>query len=134
HPDTLNRLGDKAAARELAEQCGVPVVPGSNGPTTLAQTKQFIANHPPHTPVVIKAISGGGGRGMRIVLPGDDVDAAYQACAREAKAAFGNDALYVERLVQKARHIEVQVLGDGNGNVVHFGERECSLQRRNQKL
>src|SRR5699024_7844142 len=133
-PDTLSILGDKAAARALAEQCGVPVVPGSNGPTTLAQTKQFIASQTPRASVVIKAISGGGGRGMRIVPPGDDVEAAYQACAREAKAAFGDDALYVERLVPKARHIEVQVLGDGNGNVVHFGERECSLQRRNQKL
>ncbi|WP_328188609.1 carboxyl transferase domain-containing protein [Marinobacter sp. OP 3.4] len=133
-PDTLALLGDKAAARELAERCDVPVVPGTGGHTTLEQAKAFAASLGDDAAVVIKAISGGGGRGMRIVQPGEDLAEAYQACAREAKAAFGDDRLYAERLVRQARHIEVQVLGDGQGNAVHLWERECSLQRRNQKL
>ncbi|MFL1486268.1 carboxyl transferase domain-containing protein [Marinobacter sp. LN3S78] len=133
-PDTLALLGDKAAARELAERCDVPVVPGTRGHTSLEQTETFAASLGDDAAVVIKAISGGGGRGMRIVQPGEDVGDAYQACAREAKAAFGDDRLYAERLVRQARHIEVQVLGDGQGGAVHLWERECSLQRRNQKL
>ncbi|SFR47981.1 Biotin-requiring enzyme [Marinobacter daqiaonensis] len=133
-PDTLDRLGDKAAARQLAERCDVPVVPGTRDHTTAEQVKEFMAGLSGDAAVVIKAISGGGGRGMRIVQPGEDVDAAYRACAREAKAAFGDDRLYVERLVQRARHIEVQILGDGQGGATHLWERECSLQRRNQKL
>ncbi|HTN34384.1 MAG TPA: biotin carboxylase N-terminal domain-containing protein, partial [Marinobacter sp.] len=134
HPDTLDKLGDKAAARQLAELCDVPVVPGSRGETTVEQVKDFMASLGGDVAVVIKAVSGGGGRGMRIVQPSEDVDAAYHACAREAKAAFGDDSLYVERLVRHARHIEVQILGDGLGEAVHLWERECSLQRRNQKL
>lgn len=133
-PDTLALLGDKAAARELAERCDVPVVPGTRGHTSLEQTEAFAASLGDDAAVVIKAISGGGGRGMRIVQPGEDVSAAYQACAREAKAAFGDDRLYAERLVRQAHHIEVQVLGDGQGGAIHLWERECSLQRRNQKL
>ena len=133
-PDTLALLGDKAAARELAERCDVPVVPGTQGHTSLEQAKAFVTGLGDDAAVVIKAISGGGGRGMRIVQPGEDVDAAYQACAREAKAAFGDDRLYAERLVRQARHIEVQILGDGQGGAAHLWERECSLQRRNQKL
>ncbi|WP_417547760.1 carboxyl transferase domain-containing protein [Marinobacter segnicrescens] len=131
---TLEELGDKAAARVLAEQCDVPVVPGTQGRTSLAETREFAESLGADVAIVIKAISGGGGRGMRIVLPGEDIEEAYQACAREAQAAFGDDRLYVERLVTKARHIEVQILGDGRGNAIHLWERECSLQRRNQKL
>ncbi|UZD66089.1 carboxyl transferase domain-containing protein [Marinobacter sp. AN1] len=133
-PATLEELGDKAAARALAEHCDVPVVPGTKGRTSLNDTREFAASLGSDVAVVIKAISGGGGRGMRIVLPGENLEEAYRACAREAKAAFGNEGLYVERLVRTARHIEVQVLGDGRGNAVHLWERECSLQRRNQKL
>lgn len=133
-PSTLSTLGDKAAARTLASQCDIPVVPGHSEQVTLTEAKQFMANLGGNTPILIKAISGGGGRGMRIVHPGDDIEAAYEACAREAQAAFGDARLYVEQLIQQARHIEVQILGDGNGNAVHFWERECSLQRRNQKL
>jgi len=133
-PETLDTLGDKAAARQWAELCYVPVVPGSKGATTVEQVKDFMAGLGGDVAVVIKASAGGGGRGMRIVQPNEDIEAAYDACAREAKAAFGDDSLYVERLVQNARHIEVQVLGDGKGDAVHFWERECSLQRRNQKL
>ncbi len=133
-PETLGLLGDKAAARKLAVQCDVPVVPGTGDRTSLGEARKFVASLGPDVPVLVKAISGGGGRGMRIVQPGDDLEAAFNACAREAKAAFGDDGLYVERLVEQARHIEVQVLGDGSGNAVHIWERECSLQRRNQKL
>ncbi|WP_417538537.1 biotin carboxylase N-terminal domain-containing protein, partial [Marinobacter sp.] len=131
---TLEQLGDKAAARHLAQSCGVPITPGTQGRTSLEEVKAFIANQSGNTSAVIKAISGGGGRGMRIVQPGDDIEANFHACAREAKAAFGDDDLYVEQLIERARHIEVQVLGDGLGNAVHLWERECSLQRRNQKL
>lgn len=133
-PDTLALLGDKAAARQLAERCDVPVVPGTGERTDLRGVNAFIQSLGQNAAVVIKAIAGGGGRGMRLVHPGDDVAAAYDACAREAAVAFGDDGLYVEQLVQRARHIEVQVLADGHGNAVHLWERECSLQRRNQKL
>lgn len=133
-PETLALLGDKSAARHLAERCKVPVVPGTGTQTSLVEAKAFADAQGADTAVVIKAISGGGGRGMRIVSPGDDIEAAYTACAREAMAAFGDDGLYVERLVEQARHIEVQVIGDGTGQVSHIWERECSLQRRNQKL
>lgn len=132
--DTLDILGDKVAARQLAERCDVPVVPGTGERSTLEQVREFAAGLGGDVAIVIKAIAGGGGRGMRIVQPGDDMESAYQACAREAKAAFGDDGLYAERLVQRARHIEVQVLGNGKGEAVHLWERECSLQRRNQKL
>ncbi len=132
--ETLTLLGDKAAARQLAESCDVPVVSGTKAKTSLAEAMDFLARLGGGVSVVVKAISGGGGRGMRIVHPGDDLASAYDACAREANAAFGDDGLYVERLVEKARHIEIQVLGDGSGEVVHLWERECSLQRRNQKL
>ncbi|WP_144821220.1 carboxyl transferase domain-containing protein [Marinobacter piscensis] len=133
-PETLEALGDKAAARALAQRCDVPVVPGTEGPTSLAEATDFAASLGDDAAIVIKAISGGGGRGMRIVQPGENIGHAFQACAREAQAAFGDDRLYVERLIQKARHIEVQILGDGCGNATHLWERECSLQRRNQKL
>ena len=132
--NTLEILGDKLAARQLAQKCGVPTVPGTKDRTSLEEVKDFIAGQSPNASAVIKAISGGGGRGMRIVRAGDDVEAHYTACAREAKAAFGDDGLYVEQLVEQARHIEIQILGDGLGNAVHMWERECSLQRRNQKL
>ncbi|WP_298449059.1 carboxyl transferase domain-containing protein [uncultured Marinobacter sp.] len=132
--NTLEQLGDKAAARQLAQKCGVPITPGTQGCTSLDEVKEFIANQSGDASAVIKAISGGGGRGMRIVRPGDDIEANFHACAREAKAAFDDDNLYVEQLIERARHIEVQVLGDGLGNAVHMWERECSLQRRNQKL
>lgn len=132
--NTLEVLGDKVAARQLALKCGVPIVFGTQGRTSLEEAKNFISKQNADVSVVIKAISGGGGRGMRIVRPGDDTEANYNACAREAKATFNDDGLYVEQLVEQARHIEVQILGDGLGNAVHMWERECSLQRRNQKL
>ncbi|HJV52207.1 MAG TPA: carboxyl transferase domain-containing protein [Noviherbaspirillum sp.] len=136
-PEVLALFGDKSAARELAQQHQVPVVPGTQGPTTLEQARAFLASlmhEGSGGAIMIKALAGGGGRGMRAVERMEDVDAAYLRCQSEAQAAFGNDAVYVEQLVRRARHIEVQILGDGSGQVIHLGERECTLQRRNQKL
>ncbi|GAB3673787.1 acetyl-CoA carboxylase family protein [Salinisphaera aquimarina] len=132
--NTLALLGDKARARELAEACGVPVIAGTGADTTRVQAQAFRESLGDGATVIIKAIAGGGGRGMRVVGPGDDLNAAFAHCAAEAQAAFGNAALYVERFIDRARHIEVQVLGDGVDAPVHLWERECSLQRRHQKL
>ncbi|KAF0805246.1 biotin carboxylase [Alcanivorax xiamenensis] len=132
--ETLSLLGDKARARELAQECDVPVVPGTNGATSLEQARAFRAELGEQGTVIVKAIAGGGGRGMRIVGPDDDLDEAYRRCQAEAASSFGNDAVYVERFVARARHIEVQIVGDGGAEPVHLWERECSVQRRNQKL
>ncbi|MBF5057208.1 pyruvate propionyl-CoA carboxylase [Alcanivorax sp. 521-1] len=133
-PEVLALLGDKARARVLAEECQVPVVPGTGADTTLEQAQAFRDGLGDDATVIVKAIAGGGGRGMRIVRPGDDLAEAFKRCQAEAEAAFGNGALYVERFIDRARHIEVQVVGDGGDAPVHLWERECSLQRRNQKL
>ncbi len=128
----LQCFGDKAAALVLARTCGVPVLPGSDGAVTLDQAAAFFDKHSA-AGVMLKAVAGGGGRGMRAVRHAVDVPAAYAACAAEAQAAFGVAGVYVERLMPNARHIEVQVLGDG-AQVMALGERECTLQRRFQKL
>ncbi len=133
-PATLARLGDKAAARQLAQACGVSVVPGTAGPVTVDEAATFLASLGPNAAVMIKAVAGGGGRGMRAVTDPADVADAYERCRSEATAAFGDGAVYVEQLVRRARHVEVQVLGDGRGGVIALGDRECSLQRRHQKL
>ncbi len=133
-PQTLELFGDKARARELARQCGVPVIDGTAGPTDLAQSRAFFATLGEGGAMMIKAIAGGGGRGMRAVFRLEDVDDAWARCRSEAAAAFGAADVYVERLVPRARHLEVQVVGDGSGAVIHLWERECSLQRRNQKV
>ncbi|WP_277373812.1 carboxyl transferase domain-containing protein [Pseudomonas sp. AA-38] len=130
-PETLQLFGDKAAARELAERCAVPLVPGINRPVTLEQASAFLAEH---GSVMLKALAGGGGRGMRAVDEPAQLAEAFARCASEALGAFGSSALYVEKRVRRARHIEVQVLGDGSGTVSHLWERDCSLQRRHQKL
>lgn len=133
-PEQLGLFGDKARARALATQCDVPVMPGSAGAVTLAQAQAFFAEqHAQGAGVMVKAIGGGGGRGMRAVLNADDLPEAHARCMSEAKAAFGIEGVYVERLMRNARHIEVQVLGDGQ-SVASLGERECTLQRRFQKL
>jgi len=133
-PEQLGLFGDKARARELAAQCDVPVMPGSAGAVTLAQAQAFFAEqHAQGAGVMVKAIGGGGGRGMRAVLTADELPEAHARCMSEAKAAFGIEGVYVERLMRNARHIEVQVLGDGSA-VASLGERECTLQRRFQKL
>lgn len=130
---TLRLFGDKAAARALAAQCQVPLVQGTAQAVTLEEAKAFMASLD-GSGVMIKALSGGGGRGMRAVTDPAELGAAFQRCQSEAKAAFGNEAVYVEQLVTAARHIEVQVLGDGSGAVSHLWERDCTLQRRHQKL
>ncbi|WP_290517277.1 carboxyl transferase domain-containing protein [Alcanivorax sp.] len=131
--ETLRLFGDKAAARALAAKCQVPLVQGTAQAVTLEEAKAFMASLD-GSGVMIKALSGGGGRGMRAVTDPAELEAAYQRCQSEAKAAFGNEAVYVEQLVTAARHIEVQVLGDGSGAVSHLWERDCTLQRRHQKL
>ncbi len=131
--ELLALLGDKTQARALAQRCGVPVLPGTAGPTSLAQARAFFAQLA-GAPMVIKAVAGGGGRGMRVVQEGGEIEAAFARCESEAKAAFGDGALYVERLLPRARHIEVQICGDLHGQVAHLWERECSVQRRHQKL
>ncbi len=131
--ETLRLFGDKAAARALAAKCQVPLVQGSAQAVSLEEARAFMASLD-GSGVMVKALSGGGGRGMRAVTDPAELEAAYARCQSEAKAAFGNDAVYVEQLVEAARHIEVQVLGDGSGAVSHLWERDCTLQRRHQKL
>ncbi|MBS0360193.1 MAG: carbamoyl-phosphate synthase large subunit, partial [Proteobacteria bacterium] len=131
-PDALELFGDKGRARTLAQALSVPVLAGTDGPTTLEDALAFLKGEG-NGAVMVKAVAGGGGRGMRPVTSADDLPAAYERCASEAKAAFGNGDLYVERFLPHARHIEVQVLGDGR-SAVHLWDRECSLQRQRQKL
>ena len=129
----INLMGDKITAKQKAVEIGLPVVPGSNGAVeTPAEAEAFAAEV--GFPVIIKATAGGGGRGMQIAHCAEDLPDALNMCRQEAGAAFGNDSVYVEKLLLQPRHIEVQVMGDGNGLVVHFGERDCSLQRRHQKV
>ncbi len=130
--DVMRRLGDKAQAKTEMRSAGVPLVPGTEGAATLAEARAFAAES--GYPVLLKATAGGGGKGMRLVTTADEIDDAYAAASNEADAAFGDGALYVERAVAPARHVEIQVLCDMHGNVLTMGERECSIQRRHQKL
>ena len=129
--DQLAAAGDKLAARALAADVGVPVAPGGEAPSLEAARE--LARHI-GAPLLVKAAGGGGGRGMKLVERAEDLEAALAVAAAEAGAAFGDARVYLERFVSRARHVEVQVLGDGAGNVVHLGERDCSVQRRYQKL
>jgi acetyl/propionyl-CoA carboxylase alpha subunit/acetyl-CoA carboxylase carboxyltransferase component len=131
--DAMALFGDKGAARALAVQAGVRVAQGSQGVTTLEQMAEFIQSLDGR-PAMIKALAGGGGRGMRVVSHADDLAEAFAQAESEAKSAFGSGGLYIEELIQQARHLEVQILGDTTGDLVHLFERECSLQRRHQKL
>jgi acetyl-CoA carboxylase biotin carboxylase subunit len=130
--DTIRRGGDKAAARQLATSLGVPVGAGSDTIADAA-TARDVADQVGY-PVVLKAAAGGGGRGMVLVESADAVEAAFEGASREAQAAFGDGRMYLERFITRARHVEVQVLADTHGSVVHLGERDCSAQRRYQKL
>ena len=132
-PDTLVLFGDKTRARALAAEHGVAILRGTSGPTTLDEATAFLADLGANGAVMVKAIAGGGGRGMRAVTARDQLAEAFTRCASEAQSAFGNGGLYVEQLVRRARHIEVQIVGDGQ-SVTNLGERECTIQRRNQKL
>src|SRR5881296_3511398 len=133
-PETLALLGDKLAARALAERCGVPVLRGTSGPTGMEEARAFLAALGKSAAAVVKAVAGGGGRGMRIVRRPEELDEAWARCRSEAQAAFGSGDLYLEALLPRVRHVEVQVVGEGSGAVSHLGERDCTLQRRHQKL
>lgn len=131
--DVIRRMGNKAAARALMQKAGVPVVPGSDGPVENADRARQIAEQLGY-PVLIKASAGGGGRGMRRVDDPDQLDACFAAARAEAEACFGDGEMYLEKLILSPRHIEFQIMADGHGHVVHLGERDCSIQRKNQKL
>ncbi|MBE9008863.1 acetyl-CoA carboxylase biotin carboxylase subunit [Pseudanabaenaceae cyanobacterium LEGE 13415] len=132
-PDAIRAMGDKSTAKKTMQQVGVPTVPGSKGLVHGEDEAREIAREIGY-PVIIKATAGGGGRGMRFVPSDDELSKLFHAAQGEAEAAFGNPGVYVEKFVQNPRHIEFQILADSYGNVVHLGERECSIQRRHQKL
>ena len=132
-PEAMRALGDKAVARDTMKKAGVPTTPGSDGLITSEHEALKIA-HKLKYPVIIKAVAGGGGRGMRIAHNDASLIQGYHAARTEAENAFGNGALYMEKFLVNPRHIEVQILADNHGNVIHLGERDCSVQRRNQKL
>ena len=132
-PEAIRLMGDKAQAREMAKAAGAPVVPGSEGPLSGVDDAQDLADRVGY-PVMLKAAAGGGGRGMRIVRARDELPRAFATCQAEAQKAFSSSELYLEKFVDEARHVEVQVMGDKNGIRVHMGERDCSVQRRHQKL
>jgi len=130
--DNITKMGDKLEARKIAAACGVPTVPGSDhakNPREAAALAEKIGY-----PVLLKASAGGGGRGIKLLWNANEMQTTFSTAAAEARAAFGNDTLYMERYIGNARHIEVQILGDLSGNVIHLGERDCSLQRRHQKI
>ena len=129
----IRLMGDKIEAKRTARKLGIPVVPGSEGGVGSDADAGKIA-HGIGYPVLIKAAAGGGGRGMKIVRGAPELSAALATARAEAKAAFGDDTVYLEKYLERPRHIEIQVLGDGNGRAVHLGERDCSLQRRHQKV
>ncbi len=131
--DVIRRMGNKSEAKATMIAAGVPVVPGSAGVLTSYEQGRKLANEMGY-PVMLKAVAGGGGRGMRIVRSEDEFEVNYSMASAEAEGAFGNPDLYLEKFVANPRHIEIQVMGDQFGNVVHLGERECSIQRRHQKL
>jgi pyruvate carboxylase len=133
NPRLLDLLGDKRAARRLAQEAGVPVVPGTEAPVSNPKQAEKLAREIGF-PLIVKAAFGGGGRGMRVVEKAEDFAGRFDEARREAKAAFGNDAVFLERFVRRAKHIEVQILGDQHGNILHLYERDCSVQRRHQKV
>ncbi len=132
--ETLDRFGDKGAARRLAEECSVPVLPGCSHAVSAEEAAVFFDSFGPNGAVMLKAVAGGGGRGMRPVMARADLPEAFARASSEAGKAFGSGDLYVEELLPRARHVEVQIVGDGTGAVVHLWDRECSLQRQRQKL
>jgi len=132
-PEHIRIMGDKVTAKKTVLDLGLPVVPGSPGPVETLEEAVAVAEHTGY-PVLIKAAAGGGGKGMKVAWSADQLREAYQLARGEARAAFGNDQVYMERYLSKPRHIEIQLLGDMHGNAVHFGERDCSVQRRHQKV
>jgi acetyl-CoA carboxylase biotin carboxylase subunit len=132
-PAHIKMMGDKISAKAAMASLGVPLVPGSDGAVADLEAARVIAGRIGY-PVMIKAAAGGGGRGMRVARNASELEEAFRAARTEARAAFGNDAVYLEKYLDRPRHIEMQILADSHGSVVHFGERDCSLQRRHQKL
>src|SRR5215468_4082542 len=132
-PEHIRLMGDKIAAKRAAKELGIPVVPGSDGDVGNEAHAQRLGREIGY-PLMLKAAAGGGGRGMRVVLEQSDLSSALVSARAEARAAFGDDTLYVEKYLIRPRHIEIQVLGDGKGGAIHLGERDCSLQRRHQKV
>ncbi|PLW80955.1 hypothetical protein CWI75_18110 [Kineobactrum sediminis] len=133
-PEILEYFGDKVTARRIAANAGVAVLSGTEGNADVNSARAFLASLPAGSQMIIKAVAGGGGRGVRVVDAGMDLEDAMARAAAEARAAFGDGALYIERYLPNARHIEVQVVGDGSGRIAHLGERDCSIQRRYQKI
>jgi acetyl-CoA carboxylase, biotin carboxylase subunit len=131
-PDSIAVMGDKVRAKESMAAAGIPLVPGSDGAASLEEARGLAAEL--GFPLLLKASAGGGGRGMRLVTSADDLEKAFRTASAEAQSAFGDASLYVERAVVGARHVEIQVLGDGEGGALALGERDCSIQRRHQKL
>ncbi|HVX81403.1 MAG TPA: acetyl-CoA carboxylase biotin carboxylase subunit [Devosiaceae bacterium] len=132
-PHHIEIMGDKITAKKTAVELGIPVVPGSEGEVKTAAEAQALAQKIGY-PVLVKATAGGGGRGMKVARNDEEMSVALSTARSEAKAAFGNDSVYIEKYLEKPRHIEVQIIGDGQGNAVHLGTRDCSLQRRHQKV
>jgi acetyl-CoA carboxylase biotin carboxylase subunit len=132
-PEHIRMMGDKITAKESVKAAGIPVVPGSDGGVDSVEDAKATAKKIGY-PVLIKATAGGGGRGMKVAWSADEVENAFLTARTEAKAAFGNDGVYMEKYLGKPRHIEIQVVADSHGNVIHLGERDCSLQRRHQKV
>ena len=132
-PEHIRTMGDKIEAKRTAKKLGIPVVPGSEGGVSSDQEASKIASEIGF-PVLINAAAGGGGRGMKVARSDAELSTALSTARAEAKAAFGDDAVYIEKYLERPRHIEIQVLGDGHGNAIHLGERDCSLQRRHQKV
>jgi acetyl-CoA carboxylase biotin carboxylase subunit len=132
-PQIIATMGDKVKAKEAARQVGIPVVPGSEGAISSLEEARQIAQSIGY-PILVKAASGGGGRGMKVAQSEAELETALSMASSEAKAAFGDDAVYLEKYLANPRHIEIQVLGDKHGNIIHLGERDCSVQRRHQKI
>jgi acetyl-CoA carboxylase biotin carboxylase subunit len=132
-PEAMERLGSKTAARELAYRAGVPMVPGVREPIPQLDAARRIAEEIGY-PILLKAVSGGGGKGMRVVGDANELPAAWRDAASEALNAFGDARVYIEKYLDRPRHIEMQIFGDSQGNIVYLGERECSVQRRHQKV
>lgn len=132
-PDQIDKMGDKSMAKETMKLAGVPTIPGSDGLVESVADAVKIAKKIKY-PVILKATAGGGGRGMRIVWKEEDIEAAWDSARQEAAAAFGNDGMYMEKYIEEPRHIEIQIIGDQFGRVSHLSERDCSIQRRHQKL
>ena len=133
NPEMIQSMGDKARAKDTMKRAGVPVVPGSDGVVKTVDEAYDVAKQVGY-PVMIKAVAGGGGRGMRLTLKEEDLETNFQMATSEAANAFNNGDVYIEKFVEKPRHVEIEVFGDTHGNVVHYNERECSIQRRHQKL